>query len=224
MYVLFSVFWLQAIANIPQVLDTVTEMTSSAESLTKRLQDRESFCQTLESLNTAYRSEVGDPFSEKTPSRRNTLKRRSMPPLLPKSPEKRLAPPPESQSLESLLRRLGVFWESVFKSEEEDGGANALYEKRSHMLEYFRTLGVGADLPLVAELNPTDRASRLLSSSLHADSSFVTSLSDVEQDQRLSELEAQLRLVQKGVERLDMDAIYQRDKNQEKFLERWASA
>lgn len=211
-------------ANLTQVLDTVMEMTSSAESLTKRLQDRESFCQTLESLMTVYRSEVGDPFSEKTPSRRDTLKRRSIPPLLPNSPEKRLVPLLESQSLESLLRRLGVSSESVFKSEEEDGGANTLYEKRSHMLEYFRTLGVGADLPLVAELIPTDRASRLLSSSLHADSAFVTSLSDVEQDLRLSELEAQLGLVQKGLEKLDMEAIYQRDKNQEKFLERWASA
>lgn len=137
------------------------------------------------------------------------------------SPEKQTAPLPESQALASLLRRVGLSSESVFKSEKEDGGANALYEKKSHMLEYFRTLGIGADLPLVTELIPTDRASRL-SSSLHADSYFETSLSNIEQDQSLAELEAQLGFVQKGVENLNLDALHQRDKNQDRFLERWA--
>lgn len=198
-------------------------MTSSTESLTQRLQDRGSLCQTLGSLLATYRSEVGDPFSEKTPSRRETLKRRSIPPQLPPtSPEKRLATLPESQALTSLLRRIGLSSESVFKSEEEDGGANALHEKKSHMLECFRNLGIGADLPLTGELIPTDRASRLLSSSLHADSYFETSLSGIEQDNRLTELEAQLGLIQKGVEKLNMDALYQRDRDQDKFLERWA--
>ena len=139
------------------------------------------------------------------------------------SPGKQTAPVPESQALASLLRRVGLSSESVFKSDEEDGGANALCEKKSHMLEYFRTLGIGADLPLVTELNPTDRASRLLSSSLHADSYFEISLSNIGQDQSLTELEAQLGSVQKGVENLNLDALHQRDKNQDKFLERWAS-
>lgn len=203
------------------------EMTSSTESLTQRLQDRESYCQTLESLIRTYRSEVGDPFSEKTPARRETmLRRRSMQPqLLCSSPGKQTAPAPlpESQALASVLRRLGLSSESVFRSEQEDGGANALHEKKSHMLEYFQTLGMGADLPLVTELTPTDRASRLLSSSLHADSYFEISFSNIEQDQSLAELEAQLGFVQKGVENLNLDALHRRDKNQDKFLERWAS-
>lgn len=198
------------------------EMTSSTENLTKRLQERESFSQTLESLMTAYRSEVGDPYSDKTSSRRDTFKRRSLP-LFPSSPEKLQPPLPGSQSLASLLRRLGISSDFVFKSEEEDGGANALYEKRSQIQDYFRTLGIGADLPLVTELTPTDRAARLLSSALHADSSFANSLSDVEQDQRLSELEAQLGLVQSGTDKLNTDVLYQRDKDQERFLERWTS-
>ncbi|BCR89107.1 uncharacterized protein ACHE_50305S [Aspergillus chevalieri] len=207
------------------VLDTIMEMTYSTKSLTQRLRDRESYCQTLESVINTYRSEVGDPFSEKTISRRETmLRRRSMQPQsLFSSPGKQTAPLPESQALASLLRRVGLSSESVFKSEEEIGGANALHEKKSHMLEYFRTLGIGADLPLVTELIPTDRASRLLSSSLHADSYFETSLSNIEQDQSLTELEAQLGFVQKGVENLNLDALHQRGKNQNKFLERWAS-
>jgi hypothetical protein len=200
------------------------EMTSSTESLTERLQDRESYCQTLGSLINTYRSEVGDSFSEKTTFKRETmLRRRSMQPQsLFSSPGKQTAPLPESQALASLLRRVGLSSESVFKSEKEDGGANALYEKKSHMLEYFRTLGIVADLPLVTELIPTDRASRLLSSSLHADSYFETSLSNIEQNQSLAELEAQLGFVQKGVENLNLDALHQRDKNQDRFLERWA--
>lgn len=223
-YVWLSHLYCQFSANPSQVLDTIMQMTASTEDLTSHLQDRESFCQTLEGLMTTYRSEIGDPFSEKAPSRRETLKRRSLPPQsLSNSPEKRLAPFPESQALASFLRRLGLSPESVSKSEEEDGGANALYKKRSHMLEYFRTLGIGADSPLVAELIPTDRASRLLSSSLHADSHFETSLSDAEQDVRLTGLEAQLGFVQKGVEKLNLDALYQRDKHHDKFLEQWTS-
>lgn len=211
-------------ANPSQVLDTIMQMTASTEDLTNRLQDRESFCQTLEGLMATYRSEIGDPFSEKAPSRWETLKRRSLPPQsLSNSPEKRLALFPESQALASLLRRLGLSSESVFKPEEENGGANALYEKKSHMLEYFRTLGIGAGSPLVAEIIPTDRASRLLSSSLHADSHFEASLSDAEQDVRLTELEAQLGLVQKGVEKLNLYGLYQRDQHHNKFLEQWIS-
>lgn len=203
------------------------EMTSSTENLTLRLQERESYSQTLESLMAAYRTQIGDPYSEKTSSsssRRDTttFKRRSLPPFL-NSPEKLQSSDPESQSLASLLRRLGISSDFVFKSEEEDGGANALYDKRSQIQDYFRTLGVGADLPLVTELTPTDRAARLLSSALEADSSFAHSLSDVEQDQRLSELEAQLGLVQTGANKLNTDVLYQRDKDQERFLERWAS-
>lgn len=223
-------FWflvLQLVANThpSQVLDTIMEMTSSTESLTKRLQERESYGQTLESLMTAYRSEVGDPYSEKTTSsRRDTFKRRSLPPLLSSSEKFQSPPLPESQSLTSLLRRLGISSDFVFKSEEEDGGANALYEKRSQIQDYFRTLGVGADLPLVTDLTPTDRAAQLLSSALHADSSFANSLSDVEQEQRLSELETQLGLVQTGSDKLNTNVLYQRDKDQERFLERWASS
>lgn len=206
-----------------QVLYMVTGMASATENLTKCLQNRESFCETLEALTNIYRSEAGGQFSNQ-PSRRETMmKRRSMQiPSIP--PGKRISPLPEAQAqaLGRLLRRLGLSSDSVFQSEEDDGGTNCLYEKRAHILDCLRNLGIGADSSLVAESIPSDRASRLLASALNADSRFETSLSDVDQDRRLLELESQLALVQKGVEKLNMDILYQREKDQEIFMERWS--
>ncbi|EAW06280.1 uncharacterized protein ACLA_079640 [Aspergillus clavatus NRRL 1] len=210
---------------VEQVSDTILEMTSSTERSIKLLQDRESHCATLEALATSYRAEIGDQFSEKPSSRRDTLslKRRSTlhTPVFT-APGKRIDPA-EMQALGSFLRRIGLSVESVFKPEDGEGdrGSEALFEKRQHLVECLHNMGVGAQFPLVAELTPSDRASLLLTSSLLAHSQFKNSLSAVGQDKELTELESRLGQIQKGIERLNLDVLYQRDRNQEKFMERW---
>jgi hypothetical protein len=200
------------------------EMTSSSELLTKSLHDRESFCGAFEAFAAAYRSEIGNQFLEQTSSRRDTLKRRSIQQTMKPSANipAFLSESQESQVLATLLRRIGLSFESVFQSEEKDGGANALAEKRQHLLECLRNFGVAADSPLVTETVSTDQATRLLLSALHSDSHQETSLTDADNEKGLSELEAQLGVIQKGIGRLDMDSLYRRDKNQERFLETWS--
>lgn len=203
-------------------------MTSSIGRLGELLQGRESYCATLEALTASYRTEIGNQFSEKPSSRRETLnmRRRSTPVLsIPTAPEKRMDSS-DFQAIAGVLRRIGLSVESVFQSEEQEGndhcGDNALFDKKQHIVECLRNLSVGAKLPLVAGLIPSDQASQLLTSALSEHSRFKTSLLNVEQDKKLSDLGSQLGQLQKGIERLNLDVLYQRDRSQEKFMEKWA--
>ncbi|KAL2842946.1 hypothetical protein BJY01DRAFT_216129 [Aspergillus pseudoustus] len=204
------------------ILGLVTDMTASSEGLITRLQDRESFCAALETFASTYRSEVSDQILETTASRRDTMRRFSTLPTLPATqPGKQSGSFPDSEALGGLLRRIGLSYEAVFQAEKTEGRAGALLQERRHMLDGLRHYGIASDSPLAAELLPTDRAIRLLSSSLDADCRFSASLSSVEHEKSLVDLESKLSRIQKGMERLNQDVIYQRDKNKDKLLERW---
>ena len=197
-------------------------MTTSAESLIVSLRDRESSCTTLEAFASAYRAEVGDQILDSTSSRRETMRRFSTQPTpMTSQPAKSIGPFPEADALSGLLRRLGLSFEAVLKAEEAEGGVEFLIKERQHMLDDLHNYGLASDSPLAAKLLPADRANMLLSSSLEADSLFTASLSSVEHEKSLSELESKLSRIQKGIQKLNQDVIYQRDVNQEKFLERW---
>lgn len=151
-------------------------MTSSIGSLEELLQSRESFCATLEALTAAYRTEIGNQFSEKPSSRRETLsmRRRSTPLLsIPTAPEKPMDNS-DFQAIAGVLRRIGLSVDSVFQLEEQRGkddcGENALFDRKQHIVECLRNIRLGAKLPLVAELIPSDQASQLLASALSEDS------------------------------------------------------
>ncbi|KAL4880489.1 hypothetical protein BJY04DRAFT_219230 [Aspergillus karnatakaensis] len=208
--------------KLDHILGTITDMTASAESLITILQDRESFCTTLEAFVAQYRSEVGDQILDSTSSRRETMRRFSTQPTpLATQAGKQCGPFPEAEALGGVLSRVGLSHEAVFQSEEGEGGLRALLEARQHMLDGLHNYGIASDSPLAVELLPTDRANRLLSSALGADSLFTASLSSLEHEKSLTELESKLSRIQRGIERLNQDVVYQRDKNQEKFLERW---
>ncbi|KAL6239194.1 hypothetical protein BDW75DRAFT_152899 [Aspergillus navahoensis] len=204
------------------ILKIISDMTTSTENLITRLQDRESLCATLEALASKYRSEVGDHILDSTSSRRETMRRFSMQPTpVATQPRKHFALFPESDCLSVLLRRLGLSIEAVFQDSEDVGGVQTLITERQRMLDGLHNYGIASDSPLAAEMLPTDRATILLASALEAESLFTASLSNEEHDRSLSELESKLSRIQKGIERLNRDVVYQRDKNQEKFLERW---
>ncbi|KAL4903718.1 hypothetical protein BDW74DRAFT_38631 [Aspergillus multicolor] len=204
------------------ILDMITDMTTCTENLITNLHDRESLCATLEALASTYRSEVGDQILDSGNSRRETMRRFSTQ-LTSKSvqPGIQMGPFPEFDALAGLLRRLGLSSETVFQDEEAEGGIQTLITERQHMLDGLHNYGIASDSPLAVELLPTDRAIRLLSSALEADSLFTASLSSVEQERIVSELESKLSRIQKGIERLNHDIVYQRDKSQETFLDRW---
>lgn len=197
-------------------------MTTHIESLIATLQNWESFCATVETLASKYRSEVGDQILDSTSSRRETMRRFSSQPTPMTSQLGRQSDSfPESEALSLLLRRLGLTTEAVFRAEEVDGGIQSLFQQRQHMLDGLHGYAMASDSPLAAELLPTDQAIRLLFSSLEADSLCTASLSSVEHERSLSVLESKLSRIQKGIQNLNQDVVYQRDKNQEKFLEKW---
>ncbi|KAL4997752.1 hypothetical protein BDV10DRAFT_168902 [Aspergillus recurvatus] len=204
------------------ILEIITDMTTSTETLITSLQDRESLCATLEAFASTYRSEVGDHILDSTSSRRETMRRFSMQPTpVATLPPKQSAPFSEFDCLGGLLRRLGLSIEAVFQAPEAVGGVQTLITERQHMLDELHNYGVASDSPLAAEMLPTSRATSLLTFALEAESLFTASLSSVEHERSLSALESKLSRIQKGIERLNHDVVYQRDKNQENFLERW---
>lgn len=195
-------------------------MTLSKQALTRRLKDRESSCEVLEQLASLYQEEVGNQLATQPPSRRESLRRRSLQPGVFLSKPLKSNAAAEQPALESLMRRLGVSPESILRPRAEDGGAWALHEKRIHMSESSKSLGATVE-PLAAHLAPADMASQLLISSVHANSHFETSVPDASQEGALSELESALGRLQKGMQRINVDAIHQRDKAHDKFMERW---
>lgn len=200
-------------------------MTESKKSLTQHLNEQESSCELLEQLATLYQTEVGTQLDTQPPSRRESLRRRSMQPgLLLTTPCGNPTPQPEQPALESLLRRIGVSAESVIRPRAEDSGdrgAQGLHEKRIQFSETLRALGMAVDTPLVTQLAPADRALYLLSSALHANSDYEVSLRDPELERALSGLESELEELQRGVQGLDLDVLHQRDKMRDRFVERW---
>jgi hypothetical protein len=89
------------------------------------------------------------------------------------------------------------------------------------MVELLQNLSAVADMSLAEYLTRIDQATVLLYSALQADSECLLSLVDVPQKQRLIDLERELGLVQKGLERINLEVLGQRDKAHERFMERW---
>ncbi|CEJ60870.1 hypothetical protein PMG11_09425 [Penicillium brasilianum] len=209
--------------KLERALDVLIDMTTSKQTLTQHLHERESSCELLEQLATLYQTEVGNPLVTQPPSRRESLRRRSMQAgLLLPAPRTNPTPLPEQPALESLLRRIGVSPESVIRPRAEDGGAQGLHEKRVQQSETLRALGMAVDAPLFTQLAPADSALHLLASGLHANSHYEVSLRDPELDKALAGLESELSELQKGVRGLDLDVLHQRDKTRDWFLERWS--
>ncbi|QRD92013.1 hypothetical protein F9C07_2062802 [Aspergillus flavus] len=207
------------------ILDLVAGMTLSTERLTKSLQDRESFCGTLETFNTTYRTKVGNQFSEISVPRREDFRRRSIQPTLAYTPSaKRIDSVSESHALAAVLRRTGLSSESVFHPEDDNAGIDVLFDARHHMFDCLQNYGIAADAPLVTELISSDQTTRLLSSSLNVNSHVKTLLTSDTHEAKLFDLQLKLEHVQKGVEMLDLGVVFQPDRGQETFVERWGLA
>ncbi|KAJ6006540.1 hypothetical protein N7451_004484 [Penicillium sp. IBT 35674x] len=208
--------------KLEQILDVLVEMTLSKQALTAQLVNRESSCELLEQIATLYQAETASQLVTQPSSRRESIRRRSLQPGMILGAARNPAPMPERLSLENLLRRVGLSPKSVLHPRADDGGAQGLYEKRIHMSETIRNLENAAELPLVVHLGHSDSSSQLLASSLHGNSRLERSLRDPGQEGALLSLETELASLQKGLERLDLNVLHQRDKTQAKFLERWS--
>ncbi|KAJ6015029.1 hypothetical protein N7540_009620 [Penicillium herquei] len=207
-------------ASSQQKLEHVCYMTLSKQSLTTQLADWESACEVLVNITTLYQTETANRLVAQ-PSRRESLRRRSLQSGMILGATRTPAPRPELPSLENLLRRIGVSPDSILHPRIEEGGAQGLYEKRIQMLETIRRLGTSAESPIREHFNHSDQAAQLLESSLHGNSRYETSLRNPGQEADLLGLEAEIASLQKGVEGLDLNVLHQRDKAQARFIERW---
>ncbi|KAJ5621214.1 hypothetical protein N7528_005997 [Penicillium herquei] len=206
--------------KLEHILDVLIDMTLSKQSLTTQLADWESACEVLVNITTLYQTETANRLVAQ-PSRRESLRRRSLQSGLMLGATRTPASRPELPSLENLLRRIGVSPDSILQPRIEEGGAQGLYEKRMQMLETVRRLGTSAEAPIREHFNHSDQAAQLLESSLHGNSRYETSLRNPAQEEALLGLEAEIASLQKGVEGLDLNVLHQRDKAQAKFIERW---
>ncbi|KAJ5896591.1 uncharacterized protein N7473_005990 [Penicillium subrubescens] len=208
--------------KLERALDVLIDMTESKKTLTQNLNNQESSHELLEQLATLYQTEVGTTQQiTQPPSRRESLRRRSIQTNLLLTTPPNPTTLPEQPALESLLRRIGVSAESVIRPRAEDGGAQGLHEKRIQLSETLRALGMAVDTPLVRELAPADRALYLLESALNVNSDYEVSLRDTELERGLNGLEGELEELQRGVKGLDLDVLHQRDKMRDRFVERW---
>ncbi|KAK5800981.1 hypothetical protein VI817_003193 [Penicillium citrinum] len=208
--------------KLEKVLDSMVDMTLSKQELIKQFEEQGSSNEVLEQLANMYQAETAIPLVPQPSSRRESLRRRSLQPgLLLSAARNPGSSVPDQPALENLLRRVGLSSESVFHPREGGGGAQGMHEKRIHMAETSRTLGTAVNSPLASQLAAYDQATRLLESSLHANSQFETSLSDPGQKEALSGLESDLASLRKGVQSINMDVLHQRDKSQARLLERW---
>ncbi|PWY93344.1 vacuolar H+/Ca2+ exchanger [Aspergillus sclerotioniger CBS 115572] len=210
--------------KLDYVVDIVTKMTLSTEDLIRSLQDRESFCGTLEAIAAAHRSEVGDYLLGQSDPRRETLRRVSAQPIPNStSAQKRNTAPRDPHLLATVLRRVGLSLESMLHADDVNEGWKTLQGKRQQLIESLHDHGVAADSPLMADLLPTYQAIRLLSTCLHSDSEFKISLLGLDHQRKLSNLEDDLNRMQRGLTGLDLSVLHRRDRGQNKFVERWGS-
>lgn len=198
------------------------DLTLSRQTLAKQLGDRESSGELLEQLASLYQAEAAIVLVSQTSSRRESLRRRSLQPGAILAASRNPISAPEQPVLESLLRRVGVSSESVLRPRVEGGSAQDLHERRMHMSDTLRSLGAAVESPLVTQLAPVDNACQLLFSSLQTNSHFETSLREPGQEEALSGLEAQLAQLQRGVQGLGLEVLHQRDRAQDRILERWS--
>ncbi|KAJ5750879.1 hypothetical protein N7533_007907 [Penicillium manginii] len=212
--------------KLERVLDSMVDMTLSKQDLIKQLKDRGSANEVLEQLANLYQAETSIPLVPQPSSRRESLRRRSLQPGMilsaARNPGSSIPDQPQPV-LESLLRRVGLSPESVLRprADNEGGSAQGMHEKRIQMAETLRSLGTAVNSPLVGQLAVSDHAMRLLTSSLHANSKFETSLPDPGQSDALEALESDLAELQKGVKGIDLEVLHQRDKSRARLLEKW---
>jgi hypothetical protein len=193
------------------------EMTLSKQDLAKQLEVRESSSELLEQLAALYQSEAGSELVTQPSSRRESLRRRSLQPGLILTPRASTTVAVAQPALETMLRRVGIAPESI----QGERGVYDLYEKRHYMCETLKSLNTAVEGPLLSHLVPLDTASQLLSSSLHINSRYETSLHDLSEEKSLSGLEAELVRLQNGVQKLNLDVLHRRDNLQAQFIAQW---
>ncbi|OKL60749.1 hypothetical protein UA08_04397 [Talaromyces atroroseus] len=207
--------------NFDVMLDLLSEMTRSTKQNVDRVLYYQSHREALDQLSALFRKEITSKQAMETQSKKSHRRESSISSIKVQT-SKPTQSQPEAQALESFLRRLGI--STALHGEESL--ADIISEKRSEMARIVchNSIGMSAEMPLLASLGSTDEAKELLTCTLHAnDSSYASepSLADPVQQGNLANLEKELMVIQKEIERVDLGMLAEPDRFRDKFIEKW---
>lgn len=198
----------------------LAEVTTSMAGLGKSLQDRQSFYESLNCLATLFQTEIHSQFSRHSfPG--EDFRRRSTQINLLSSAKKSNIYFTGTPVLKNLFHRLSLSSGSASLPKGSSGSARSIYEKILFIADCIGNLDIAADSTLMPELACRDSATQFLSSALTFNFCPKPSLSNIDQRERLSTLEAQLRTIQQDMESLGLDTLHQPDRGQARFMDRW---
>lgn len=194
-------------------------MTRSTEQETDKIRYRQSHREVLDQLSILFKEEVSSREAEQIQTKKAHRRQSSLSSPI-KAPQARTSNTTKTlQSLESFLRRLGI-------SPSASLTANELaIEKRTELADILHhNLSVAAEMPLYEFLGSSDEAKELLTAILHADSHAEPSLVDVTQKEHLGDLERELAVIQKDIERVNLNVLVEPDRSRDKFIEKWGQS
>lgn len=205
--------------------DTLNQLTRSLTEIATKIRDRNSHRLVLDSLAAAFKSHLDEKRAElrnKRASRRSTLRQ-----SISSTPKPEQQTPPahdyeEVQSLENLLRRLGISLPALLASSSPSKPDEVLDDRKERMAELLETYQLAAESPISSALESADSSLQLLLSSLHADSVYSVSLTEKSYEQRLEALENQIITLRRGIDGPVLDSFQQADKMRDRFVERWS--
>ncbi|PYI26370.1 hypothetical protein BP00DRAFT_407412 [Aspergillus indologenus CBS 114.80] len=199
----------------------LSQMVLTTRDCTRKLQEQDSSCGTLEAFTAAYKTEIGELLlASSAPKRRTSKTQIARAASLHTPSGSHCFPLSEIQALAGLIRRVGLTLDNL-SSGARGGPLKFMQEKRRNLVESSKGYGLAADSPLKAALFPTDSAIHFLLPGLQTSSSSKASLSNTGHKLLLSELEAELELIQERVKRLKPGLLSRRDSCLEIFLKRW---
>jgi hypothetical protein len=194
-------------------------MTRSTEQETDKIRYRQSHREVLDQLSILFIEEVSSREAEQIQTKKTHRRQSSLSSPI-KAPQTRTSSTTQSlQSLESFLRRLGI-------SPSASLTANELaIVKRTELADILHhSLSVAAEMPLYESLGSSDEAKELLTAILHADSHAEPSLVDVTQKEHLGDLERELAVIQKDIERVNLNVLVEPDRSRDKFIDKWGQS
>ncbi|EEP76050.1 predicted protein [Uncinocarpus reesii 1704] len=214
--------------QLQHVLETLIQLTESTNRMTGKLNNRQAHQSSMNTLAASYQTEVNSrqlqnaKLENKRLSRLSTrLSQAHLTPRESQGEKPGTEMEASTQSLESLLRRLGISFSSLQNAESTEVVHDLLNEKRSHMSDMLENLYATAASPLPSHLDSADKATQLLSSAMYCDADFELSLRDRNQEQKISNLETLIGAIQKGIDNSNTDILHQSDRARENFMERW---
>ncbi|RAL15036.1 uncharacterized protein BO97DRAFT_385215 [Aspergillus homomorphus CBS 101889] len=201
--------------------DIVSKMASSTREIAMGLQDQDSSCGALEAFTAAYRTETSDLLSASSAEKRKMARIQAPQEAFLHAPSASCTAPLFGlQAFTGLQRRVGLILDNL-SSKGIGGPLEYLQARRCSLVDSLHGYSLAADSPLDADLFATDWAIQSLLPRLQTNSEPKASLTSVNSENRIAELESVLQYIEEELERLEPGVLYRPDSFPASFLKRW---